>query len=192
MKFFMFMDNIRKRNHLNIHISVIFEHINDLNFNNISFFVRVEEDVYFRIDENLLKKTINYFVNIFSEEFNQCLGKSNIRFFSTETESYKSECDIYCVYAIRKAMLNSQYINVGSNNKDDIIKTQIKQKLNALINPEENSNIPLYDLEFNEELHNKIKRYLKLLRLKRLPHPLIQQGGILNKKLKIKKLKKYK
>lgn len=52
----MFMDNIRKRNHLNIHISVIFEHINDLNFNNISFFVRVEEDVYFRIDENLLKK----------------------------------------------------------------------------------------------------------------------------------------
>lgn len=187
------MDNIRKRNYLNIHIFVIFEHINDLNFNNISFFVCVEEDVYFRIDENLLKKTINYFVNIFLEEFNQCLGKSNIRFFSTETESYKSECDIYCVYAIRKDIL-TEHREFGSNNKDDIIKSQIEDNFNdlVLINPEENSNIPLYDLEFNEELHNKIKRYLKLLRLKRLPHPLIQQGGILNKKLKIKKLKKYK
>lgn len=68
------------------------------------------------------------------------------------------------------------------------MKTQIEQKLNELVLiTEENYDIHLYHQEFNEELHNKIMRYLKLLRLKSLPLTIIrQQGRILNKKLKIK------
>lgn len=192
--YFMFIYNKSRQANLNIHISIILEKINELNFNNISFFVRVEEDVYFRIgtneQTNIIKKTINYFVNIFSQEFDECLGKPNIKFFSTVTESYQSECNISCVYAIGKIMLDSNFYNqANTNNKDDIIKSQIENNFNdlVLINPEQNPDIPLYHLEFNEDLLRKIKDYIKSLQ-----PPLIQQGGILNKKLKIKKLKKYK